>query len=170
MFYTTYPSPIGKLYLAAEKDQLIGLWMEGQKYFPKDLGEQKDDALPFAEIKLWLDRYFKGERPSPLKLPLNPKGSEFRQLVWRQLLNIPYGEVTTYGAVAKAVAAEMGLPSMSAQAVGGAVGHNPISIIVPCHRVVGANGSLTGYAGGVEKKQTLLSLERALYRQSSEMI
>ena len=170
MFYTTYPSPVGKLYLAAEEEKLIGLWLEGQKYFPKDLGEQKEDALPFPETKRWLDRYFNGERPSPEELLLAPKGSDFRQAVWEELLNIPYGELVTYGAIAGNVAEKLGLPSMSAQAVGGAVGHNPISIIIPCHRVVGSDGSLTGYAGGVEKKKTLLSLEGALYRAPLKMI
>ena len=109
----------------------------------------------------WLDRYFAGGRPSLCELPLAPAGSEFRQGVWSILCEIPYGEVTTYGDIAKKVAARMGNKSMSAQAVGGAVGHNPISIIIPCHRVVGSNGSLTGYAGGIKTKIKLLELEGA---------
>ena len=113
------------------------------------------------EGKEWLERYFAGEKPSPEDLLLRPEGTVFRQMVWRELLHIPYGQVTTYGSLAKAVARKMGRETMSAQAVGQAVGHNPISIIIPCHRVVGANGSLTGYAGGLDRKIRLLELEGA---------
>lgn len=123
-------------------------------------GVKRDDRLAiFAQTKCWLDRYFAGERPAPGELPLAPEGGEFRQIVWRLLCEIPYGETTTYGALAVQAAAELGRPSMSAQAVGGAVGHNPISIVIPCHRVLGVNGSLTGYAGGLEAKRYLLRLE-----------
>lgn len=109
--------------------------------------------------KRWLDRYFAGERPVPQELPLAPAGSTFRQEVWKILCDIPYGEIVTYGEIAAKLARQLGRKSMSAQAVGGAVGHNPISVIIPCHRVVGADGSLTGYAGGIEKKRKLLRLE-----------
>ena len=120
------------------------------------------DGLPvFSTTRDWLDRYFAGEKPSPSELPLHPIGGEFRQQVWRLLCQIPYGEITTYGTLAKELAARMGRNSMSGQAVGGAVGHNPISIIIPCHRVVGANGSLTGYAGGIPTKIKLLEHEGA---------
>ena len=114
----------------------------------------------FDRTQEWLERYFAGGKPSPEELPLHPEGTVFRQMVWRELLHIPYGQVTTYGSLAKAVAREMGRETMSAQAVGQAVGHNPISIIIPCHRVVGANGSLTGYAGGLDRKIRLLELEK----------
>ena len=114
----------------------------------------------FDRAQEWLERYFAGEKPSPEELPLRPEGTVFRQMVWRELLHIPYGQVTTYGSLAKAVARKMGRETMSAQAVGQAVGHNPISIIIPCHRVVGANGSLTGYAGGLDRKIRLLKLEK----------
>ena len=114
----------------------------------------------FERAQEWLERYFSGEKPSPEELPLRPEGTDFRQMVWRELLHIPYGQVTTYGSLAKAVARKMGRETMSAQAVGQAVGHNPISIIIPCHRVVGANGSLTGYAGGLDRKIRLLELEK----------
>ena len=143
-----YHSPIGNLLLAERNHALVGLWMEGQKYFP-DLTKAKE----------WLDRYFNGERPSVKELILAPEGSGFRRAVWEMLCDIPYGKVTTYGELAKRIAAEKELSGMAAQAVGGAVGRNPISIIIPCHRVVGADGRLTGYAGGLDKKQRLLALE-----------
>ena len=118
------------------------------------------DGLPvFDAARDWLARYFAGEKPMPSELPLCPIGGEFRQRVWSLLCQIPYGETTTYGALARALAAQMGRPSMSSQAVGGAVGHNPISIIIPCHRVVGSGGSLTGYAGGIAAKLRLLEHE-----------
>ena len=170
--YTTaiYSSPIGPLLLAARGDGLTGLWLEGQKYYPDKLPTQRGQASVLSETMCWLDRYFAGKAPSPAELPLAPAGSSFRQQVWRILCRIPYGQVTTYGEIARELAAHSGIPSMSAQAVGGAVGHNPLSIIIPCHRVIGANGSLTGYAGGIERKQYLLALEHAdltkIYRPS----
>lgn len=158
----TYTAPLGELLLAADEVGLTGAWFEGQKYFartlPKDRTERETPVL--AEAKRWLDCYFSGEAPDFLP-PLHPQGSEFQKAVWDRLLRIPYGETTTYGEIAAALAAQQGRAHLSAQAVGGAVGHNPISVIVPCHRVVGASGSLTGYAGGIERKVKLLTLEGA---------
>ncbi len=157
-----YDSPVGKLLIAGQDDALVGIWMEGQKYYLGSLGkeEQREEETTVLRCtKEWLDRYFKGEKPSVGCLSIRPSGSRFQKEVWKILCEIPYGEVTTYGGIAKQIAARQGLSSMSAQAVGGAVGHNPISIVIPCHRVVGADGSLTGYAGGIEKKRKLLALE-----------
>lgn len=153
---------LGKLTLAAEENKLVGLWIEGQKYFLSSYkGEmiKCDDDITLCKAKDWLERYANGERPSIGELELAPKGSEFRQEVWNILCKIPYGEVVTYGDIAKELARKKGIFSMSAQAVGNAVGHNPISIIIPCHRVIGSDGSLTGYAGGLDKKFFLLGHE-----------
>lgn len=159
---TTYPSPIGTITLACDGSDLVGLWNEGQRYhgnsIPGEMAE-KSDMPVFDAAKRWLDRYFAGERPAISELPLAPIGSEFRQEVWDILCEIPYGEVVTYGDIAKKMAVKMNKERMSSQAVGGAVGHNPISIIIPCHRVVGSNGSLTGYGGGIGMKIRLLELE-----------
>lgn len=166
MYYqTAYTSPIGKLTLACDENgsHLVGLWIEGQKYFGGTILNEltHQDAIPLLEeAKHWLDCYFDGEKPDHHWLPLKPMGSAFRQAVWEILQQIPYGEVISYSEIAKRIAAQRGLSSMSAQAVGGAVGHNPISILIPCHRVIGKNHSLTGYAGGVQKKQWLLQHER----------
>ena len=163
MYYSsTYSSPIGMITLASDKHHLVGLWIENQKYFGYTLNDvvSENNDLPIMEkTKNWLDQYFAGKKPRIKELPLAPIGSEFRQNVWNILCEIPYGEVTTYGDIAKKIAAKMNRETMSGQAVGGAVGHNPISIIIPCHRVVGANGSLTGYAGGIPTKIRLLELE-----------
>lgn len=163
MYYkTTYTAPVGTLTLASDGDNLAGLWLEGQKYFGGTISEtmiEKDDLAIFQTTKRWLDKYFKKERPAISELPLAPVGGTFRQMVWNILCEIPYGEVITYGDIARKVAKQQNLKSMSSQAVGGAVGHNPISIIIPCHRVVGTNGSLTGYAGGIAVKTMLLELE-----------
>lgn len=163
MYYQThYSSPLGSLTLASDGKSLCGLWIEGQKYFNgtiKEEMEEKDDMPVFDQTKDWLDRYFAKQTPTVFELSLAPAGSRFRQNVWDILCQIPYGHVVTYGEIARQMAQKMDRPAMSAQAVGGAVGHNPISIIIPCHRVVGANGSLTGYAGGIEKKAWLLSHE-----------
>ena len=120
---------------------------------------QNDNLKVFQDTKIWFDKYFKNQRPEISQLPLAPIGNSFRQAVWKILCDIPYGEVTTYGEIAKKIAKQIGKEKMSAQAVGGAVGHNPISIIIPCHRVVGSNGSLTGYAGGISTKIKLLKHE-----------
>ena len=161
-FLQHYDSPLGGILLAADELGLTGLWFDGAKYFaanlPPERAEQETPVL--AETRRWLDRYFAGQRPDFLP-PLHPAGSAFRQAVWEILLRIPYGKTATYGEIAQQLAEEKGLPRMSAQAVGGAVGHNAISILIPCHRVVGTNGSLTGYAGGIEKKVRLLELEHA---------
>lgn len=163
MYYkTTYSSPVGLLTIACDSENLVGLWIEGQKYFGQSVPADliiKDDIPIFIQTKNWLDRYFEGNKPAISELPLAPAGSTFRQTVWNILREVPYGEVITYGHLAKTVAAKMQKEHMSCQAVGGAVGHNPISIIIPCHRVVGANGSLTGYAGGIDAKAKLLRLE-----------
>ena len=163
MYYSTnYKSPVGNILLASDEVNIIGLWIGEQKYIgntmPKDIIE-KDDFPILQEGLTWLDDYFSGKKPKLSRLPLAPIGGEFKQQVWKILTEIPYGELTTYGNIAKEVAKRMGKDRMSAQAVGGAVGHNPISIIIPCHRVVGSNGSLTGYAGGIEKKIKLLKHE-----------
>ena len=163
MFYTTgYASPLGAITMASDGENIVGLWIDGQKYFAataKDGLEEKTDLSIFAMATAWLDAYFAGKKPEISELPLAPIGGEFRKTVWDILCEIPYGQCTTYGAIGKEIAIRMNKKSMSGQAVGGAVGHNPISIIIPCHRVVGSNGSLTGYAGGISKKITLLELE-----------
>lgn len=163
MYYsTTYCSPVGMMTLACDQDNLVGVWNIDQKYYGANIlkaAQAQDERPIFINAKEWLDRYFAGAKPNINELPLAPIGSEFRQMVWMILCNIPYGEVVTYGDIAKIVAAKVNKPRMSSQAVGGAVGHNPISVIIPCHRVVGANGNLTGYAGGITTKIKLLELE-----------
>ncbi len=161
MVYTCrYESPLGGMLLAADEIGLTGLWFDGQKYFARELPvERTEKEMPIlTETKRWLDIYFTGTEPDFLP-PLHPIGSTFRQEVWKLLLQIPYGKTVTYGELARQLAEKRGLSRMSAQAVGGAVGHNQISVLIPCHRVVGANGSLTGYAGGIQKKVKLLELE-----------
>lgn len=163
MIYTSkYTSPLGGILLAADEVGLRGLWFDGQKYFAHDLPDERTEreTPALSEAKRWLDLYFGGQEPDFLP-PLHPVGTPFRQAVWEILLRIPYGKTVTYGEISKQLAEKMGLERMSAQAVGGAVGHNEISIIIPCHRVVGSNGSLTGYAGGIDRKIKLLELERA---------
>lgn len=159
---TEYESPLGRLTLASDGVAVCGLWMEGQKRhgagLPGDPALVRDDAAPgFDALRRWLDAYFAGERPSVADVPLSLHGSAFRRAVWRILVEIPYGSTTTYGAVADRVRSELG--AASPLAVGGAVGRNPVSLVVPCHRVVGADGSLTGYAGGLERKAWLLRHE-----------
>ena len=155
---------LGTLTLAADSQGLRGLWLGGQKYFGGTLDAPMQPCAPDANPHLvaacaWLDRYFAGKRPDPAELSLAPIGSDFRQTIWQLLLEIPCGETRTYGDLGREAAKRLGKMRMSSQAVGGAVGHNPISIIIPCHRVVGATGSLTGYAGGISKKLALLEFE-----------
>lgn len=167
MIYTSrYSSPLGGILLAADEVGMRGLWFDGQKYFARGLSDERTERETpvLSEARRWLDIYFDGAEPDFLP-PLHPVGSPFRQEVWKILLQIPYGKTVTYGDIARQLAAEGGLETMSAQAVGGAVGHNGISIIIPCHRVVGSNGSLTGYVGGIDKKVGLLTLERADMRR-----
>lgn len=162
-YKTEYISPIGPIMIVAEGERIRGLWLQGQQYFASTLAgtvKRKDDCPVLVMAKRWLDRYFAGEKPEIDELPLAPEGSEFRREVWNMLCEIPYGETVTYGSIARAIAEKHGKKSMSAQAVGGAVGHNPISIIIPCHRVVGSDGSMTGYAGGIDKKIWLLEHEQ----------
>lgn len=173
MYYGRLESHWGTMICGIEEDgSIFGLWFENQKHFPVicedavfvnavDPGDAKfsDAGQSFHRLKEQMEAYEKGILKN-FDLPLKPKGTDFRQLIWKLLLEIPYGETTTYGELGKKAAAILGRSSMSAQAVGGAVGHNPISIIVPCHRVVGSDGSLTGYAGGLEKKEGILEHER----------
>lgn len=160
--YTQIASPLGTLTLSAKADALTGLWIEGQTYSPAALGTRKalSEVPLFLQVSRWLDAYFAGENPQ-IDFALAPVGTEFRQSVWAILRKIPYGQTTTYGAIARELGAKRGKP-VSAQAVGGAVGHNPISILIPCHRVIGSDGSLTGYAGGLALKQKLLASEGSL--------
>ncbi len=161
-FTQRYDSPLGGILLAADETGLTGLWFEGQKYFGRGLSAKRaeGETPALSETRRWLDVYFAGGTPD-FTPPLHPAGTDFQRAVWEMLLQIPYGQTMTYGEIARRVAEKRGLPSMSAQAVGGAVGHNPISLVIPCHRVVGTNGSLTGYAGGIDRKMKLLELERA---------
>lgn len=163
MHYTcTYNSPLGGITLASDGECLIGLWFDGQKYFADTLDKDYETKeLPiFEQTKRWLDIYFSGQEPDFIP-PLAMNTTPFRKAVWEIMLTIPYGKTMTYGEIASKIAAQKGIATISAQAVGGAVGHNSISLIIPCHRVVGTNGSLTGYAGGIDKKIQLLELEKA---------
>ena len=165
LYKTEYHSPVGKIIMCSDGTALNGLWFDGQKYFGGNYDMQKvkiKELKLFQDVRIWLDKYFQGEAIEIGDLPLKPFGNDFRQSVWKILCQIPYGETTTYGEIAQEIAQEKGIERMSAQAVGGAVGHNPISIIIPCHRVVGKNGKLTGYAGGLKIKQYLLQLERGI--------
>lgn len=162
MEYTHYcDSPLGKILLASDGQALTGLWFAGQKYFGAKLeSDYEEKELPvFGQAEQWLALYFDG-KPPDFTPPLSMKGTPFQREVWEELLMIPFGQTRTYGEIAAEMAKRRGLKSMSAQAVGSAVAHNPISLIIPCHRVVGTNGSLTGYAGGIEKKEWLLTMER----------
>lgn len=159
-YINEYNSPLGKIALASNGQEIIGLWFEGQKYFAGSIQTPyKVEDLPiFEQAKAWLDIYFLGKEPNFTPPICMGEISEFRKKVWEIMLNIPYGQTMTYGQIAEQIANETG-KRVSAQAVGGAVGHNSISLIIPCHRVVGTNGSLTGYAGGLDKKVALLELE-----------
>jgi methylated-DNA-[protein]-cysteine S-methyltransferase len=157
MYSTDYTSPIGKMLIASDGEAICGVWFYGQKHFPSfDDLIRKDDLAIFKQVKRWFDDYFNGLNPE-IDFKLKPQGTKFRLEVWRVLSGISYGETLTYGEIASRIS-----PTMSAQAVGGAVGHNPISIIIPCHRVIGANGKLTGYAGGIDRKRKLLELEKII--------
>ncbi len=163
MYYKThYNSPVGKIWLVSDETNLVGAWLQGQKYFFGTLTQElmlSKEVPVLIKAKKWLDQYFNFQKPSISELSVAPIGSEFRKKVWKILCEIPYGEVCTYGQIAKKIAKQTDQKSMSAQAVGGAVSHNPISIIIPCHRVIGTNGSLTGYASGIDKKIRLLEME-----------
>ena len=158
MIYTAhYTSPLGGITLASDSIALTGLYFDGETGCPPCDAAHKKDLPVFGEVVKWLDLYFAGKEPD-FNPALNPTGTAFQMSVWEILRTIPYGETTTYGAIAKQLEKNTGR-RMSAQAVGGAVGRNPISILIPCHRVIGANGSLTGYAGGLDKKEYLLRTE-----------
>lgn len=160
MYYSTkYFSPIGEMLIVSDGKAINGAWFSSQKNFKSTINEEiveNDDLAIFKDVKLWLDNYFKGLNPQ-INFKIKPAGSEFRMTVWKMLMEIPYGETLTYGQIASGIS-----PTMSAQAVGGAVGANPIAIIIPCHRVVGKNGKMTGYAAGIDKKIELLKLENIL--------
>ena len=154
MYYSTdYNSPIGKMLIASDGEAICGAWFYGQKHFPSTDFIVNDDLAIFKKATGWLEDYFNGKNPK-VDFKIKAQGSQFRQRVWKILSEIPYGETMTYGEIASMIS-----PTMSAQAVGGAVGHNPISIMVPCHRVLGSNGKLTGYAGGIDRKIALLRME-----------
>lgn len=162
MTYTYhYYSPLGGITMASDGTALTGLWFDGQKYFAGTVSEEHiEKSLPiFEDVSKWLDIYFGGKEPDFMP-PVAFETTPFRKAVWDILVTIPYGKTMTYGEIADIIAGQKGIDKMSAQAVGGAVGHNPVSIIIPCHRVVGTGGSLTGYAGGIDKKIQLLKLEK----------
>ena len=161
LYYKKTASPLGEITLRSDGEALTGLWFADDKHYgAKDIaGAAMADLDVFMQAEAWLAEYFAGREPK-VSVPLKLQGSEFQMQVWRLLLDIPYGRLVTYGDIAKKIAAQKGVARMSAQAVGGAVGHNPLCIIVPCHRVVGANGSLTGYGGGMWRKVRLLELEK----------
>ena len=161
LYYKKVASPLGEITLRSDGEALTGLWFADDKHYgAKDIaGAALADLDVFMQAEAWLAEYFAGREPK-VSVPLKLQGSEFQMQVWRLLQDIPYGRLFTYGDIAKKIAAQKGVARMSAQAVGGAVGHNPLCIIVPCHRVVGANGSLTGYGGGMWRKVRLLELEK----------
>ncbi len=160
MFYSYYNSPVGKLLLECNDAALTGLWIENQKYYAAgadaDINIRQDHPI-LCRARRWLDEYFAGGNPRADDIPLAPRGTDFQQRVWAELCRIPYGATTTYGNLARQIGS-------SPRAVGGAVGRNPISIIIPCHRVLGAGGDITGYAGGVAAKQRLLAHEKAFHQ------
>ena len=162
MQYTTkYNSPLGEILIATDNEGITGLWFVGQKYFAKNLGTNyiEKDIPVLLDAKRWLDIYFSGVEPN-FKLPIHFIGTTFQIDVWDILCKVPYGKTITYGEISKKIALKNNIKSMSSQAVGSAVGRNPISIIVPCHRVIGKDGNLTGYAGGIDRKEELLKLEK----------
>lgn len=161
-YITQYNSPIGGITISSNGTEIIGLWFDGQKYFGDTISNkyEKKELPVFTKTKEWLDIYFSGKEPNFLP-QIKMETTPFRKAVWEIMLTIPYGETMTYKEIAEKIAMQREIKKMSPQAVGGAVGHNSISLIIPCHRVVGANGSLTGYAGGIDKKIKLLTLEKA---------
>jgi len=163
-YQTKYKSPLGNIAICCdEQEHIVGLWFNGQKHFCNIVNSKtikKDNIKIFDKTKKWLDKYFQGEKPNIKEISVKLIGTQFRKTVWNILYEIPYGKVITYGDIAKQIAKQNGINKMSAQAVGGAVGHNPIAIIIPCHRVIGKNGNLTGYAAGTDKKKKLLELEQ----------
>ncbi|UEA32110.1 methylated-DNA--[protein]-cysteine S-methyltransferase [Granulicatella elegans] len=161
MFESRIQTPLGEVRLRSDGNSLTGLWFVGQVNDAKDNHdiEIKDDLPIFGQVESWLENYFSGKQ-IPITIPLKPKGTVFQERVWQLLQEIPYGETMTYGEMAQRMAKEKGVETYSAQAVGQAVGKNPISVFIPCHRVIGKNGALTGYAGGVHRKEQLLNLER----------
>lgn len=170
-YKTTYKSPLGELTIASDTDNITGVWLEGQKYFEASIKNntilKNNNLKVFIQTKEWLNRYFNKERPEISEIPMAPAGTHFQLDVWNILCKIPYGKTMTYKEIAEILANKYNKKSMSAQAVGGAVGHNPISIIIPCHRVIGSNGKLTGYTGGLNNKIKLLTLENEEYKQLS---
>jgi len=166
IFYKTkYESSIGNITICCDEyaENIVGIWFENQKYFADNIdGEiiEHNNLKIFIKTKSWLDRYFTYKKPNIKEISIKFIGNEFRKSVWKILCKIPYGRTITYSDIAKQIAKQKGIMKMSAQAIGGAVAHNPISIIVPCHRVVGKNGKLTGYAAGIDKKKKLLQLEK----------
>lgn len=161
MFESRLHSPLGEVRLRSDGESLTGLWFVGQVNDAREISdlEIKNDLPIFGQVESWLESYFSGKQTS-ITIPLQPKGTSFQQRVWQILQEIPYGKTMTYGEIAQRIAQEKGVETFSAQAVGQAVEKNPISILIPCHRVLGKNGALTGYAGGVHRKEQLLQLER----------
>ena len=161
MFKSYYNSNLGKIIIVADNRYIYGLYFDNQEYLPENLEklEINNNSPIIKQVKLWLEEYFNGKKPNLENLPIKLIGSEFKMLVWSVLKTIPYGKTITYGEIAKTLARKTNKEKISARAVGNAVGHNPISIIIPCHRVIGANGKITGYAGGIDKKIALLKLE-----------
>ena len=172
LYKTNYKSIFCTLTICSDGMSVVGLWTENQKYFAAGIKEsmtQKADLDIFNKTKFWLDQYFSRKQPKILDIPLSPQGSEFQQAVWKLLCEIPYGETTTYGQIAQKLAKQLQKTKISPRAVGNAISRNPISIIIPCHRVIGANGSLTGYAGGINLKKKLLELENPSLMQNKNI-
>lgn len=168
-YKTTYKSPLGELTIASNADNITGVWLEGQKNFEASIKNntilKNNNLKVFIQTKEWLNRYFNKERPEISEIPMAPTGTPFQLDVWNILCKIPYGKTVTYKEIAEVIASKYNKKSMSAQAIGGAVGHNPIAIIIPCHRVIGSNGKLTGYTGGLNNKIKLLTLENEDFKE-----
>ena len=161
MYYCTYKCPLGYIYLVSDGENLCGCYLEWQKYFPNNMNKYlfKEELTIFVNAKKWLERYFNGENTGVENIPLKFNGPEFRNQVWKVLETISYGETVTYKDISEKIAYNKGVKNISSQAVGGAVGKNPLLIFIPCHRVIGSDGNLTGYAAGLENKKFLLNLE-----------